>query len=215
VAGNQQPSKEQPVATQTRRTRKAKAETAKAEERIEEAVAEAKANSKRAKGTWPCTAEEIVAERDGAERSWAQVAVNLGLGSPGQARKAYTELTGRPHYESQAKVKRQRSTTGGVARKVDSPGWNDDTDQGAIEERLNGTWVEEAGNVPAHWTGSDIVVSRSSYLAGHTFDEEVAVKYVTEFSYGKNGDQPLQVTIIDRYSGAHRCFRVADITEVR
>lgn len=204
------------MATQTTRTRKAKAETAKAEQFIDKATEEAATdNGKRSRGdhVWPCTAEEIVAERDGAGRSWRQVAINLGLGSPGQARKAYSALTGRPHYESEAIVKRQRGTSAG--RKVDSPGWNDESDQGEIEDRLNGTWVEQAGNVPAHWTGSVITVAHESYLKGHTYEEEVEVKYVTSFSFGKAGDQPLQVNIIDKYTGAARCFRVASITEVR
>lgn len=208
---------------QATRIRKAKSEAAKAEEFIEtatEAATNGKPKRKRG-GEWPCTADEIVAERDSKGLSWAQVAINLNLGSPGQARKAYGDLTGRPHHTSQMTGKRA-SRAAAAGRKVDSPGWNDDTDQGEIEARLNGPWVEASGTegsknyVPAHWTGSDIVVrrevgGRSSYV----WEEEIQVKYVVEFTFGKRGDLPLAVTFIDRYCGQFRIIAVADIIQVR
>lgn len=205
--------------------RKGKRERAKAEDVIakatEEALAQAaqpkEAKPRRKTGEWPCTAEQIVAERDGAGRSWKQVAINLNLGSPGQARKAYTDLTGRPHHESQAIVKRATRGTA-TNRKVDSPGWDDDSDQGEIEARLNGEWVEESGSgqnyTPAHWTGSMIVVERTVRETA-TFIEEVLVGRVVEFTFGPKGDQPLQVWVVQKDTGAMRCFRVADIKEVR
>lgn len=49
---------------------------------------------------WPCTKEEIETVRDGEGLSWRDVGVKLNIGSPGQARKAYTELTGRDHSTS-------------------------------------------------------------------------------------------------------------------
>jgi hypothetical protein len=204
------------MAHQTTATKRAKAEAAKAEEFIEEAVTKA---SRRKKGAgWPCTAEDIIRERDTKGLSWRQVALNLDLGGPGQARKAYTDLTGTPHYNSQPIVR--RAPRGSVSdRKVDSPGWNDDSDQETIEERLNGTWVPESGSGkdwrPAHWSGSQIVVRRTIPRTERTFDEEVYVRQVTEFTYGKKGDQPLQVWVSTDPAGAMRCFRVADIVEVR
>lgn len=206
------------MTTQTTRTRKAKKEAAKAEEFIE-AATEAASNGKgkrRPRGEWPCTAEQIVAERDHAGRSWAQVAVNLGLGSPGQARKAYTALTGKPHHESQMTGKRASKAVA-RGRKVQSPGWDDETDQTEIEARLNGEWVEASGSgnqfIPAHWTGSDIVVQRTS--GSYVYEEEIQVKYVTEFTFGLRGDCPLGVTFIDRFTGGFRTIRVAEIIQVR
>ncbi len=210
---------------QTTRTRKAKRETVKAEDAIR-AATEAIANGetpptkpKRSAITKQVdelgiTAEAITAQRDGAGRSWAIVAKNLGLASPGAARNAYTLLTGRPHHESGLGKRAPRGS--GAARKVDAPAWHDDSDQTAIEERLNGTWVEETGSgasyVPARWTGSNITVART--LAGGTYNEEVRVCRTLAFSYGKGGDQPLQVDIVAD-NGATRTFRVADIAEVR
>lgn len=215
------------MTTQATRTRKAKAEAAKAEAFIEEAFngvealddEHTKADDKRLKpkrGEWPCTADELVAERDTAGRSWAQVAVNLGLGSPGQARKAYTALTGKPHHESQMTGRR---ATRAVAkgRTVDSPGWDDESDQEAIEARMNGEWVEESGDgknfMPAHWSGSDIVVRRVT--GNHVYEEEIQVKYVVEFTFGASGTCPLGVTFICRYTGHFRTIAVAEIIEVR
>jgi hypothetical protein len=209
------------MTTQATRTRKTKAEAAKAEEFIEAATAQAKAKppaGKRKNPTpWPCTAEQIVAERDTAGRSWAQVAVNLGLGSPGQARKAYTALTGKPHHESQMTGRRAtRAVSKG--RKVTAPGWDDDSDQDAIAERLNGEWIEASGEgtknyMPAHWSGSDIVVRRTS--GSYVYEEEIQVKYVVEFTFGKSGTSPLGVTFICRYTGHFRTIQVAEIIEVR
>lgn len=202
------------AATQKRQRKTKAAEEAKAEEFIAEAVADAKKNGKRKRGEWPCTAEDIIAERDHKGQSWKQVAINLDLGSPGQARKAYSELTGVPHDQSQPLVHRTRST--GAGRKKNHPQWDDDSDQDAITDALNGPWIEAKGSgkdyVPAHWRGSVITVSRT--VGNGTFDEEVVVKYVTEFTFGKEGDQPLQVWLVQD-NGASRCFRVADITEVR
>lgn len=43
--------------------------------------------------------EDLVRLRDTEQNSWAKVAAELGLGSPGAARRAYTALV-RPHTES-------------------------------------------------------------------------------------------------------------------
>lgn len=191
---------------------KTKAETAKAEAFI--ADAKAKTNGKRKAKEWPCTAEQIISERDHKGQSWKQVAINLDLGSPGAARKAYTELTGVPHYESQAIVKRTRNV--GTGKKKDTPGWDDDTDQGEIEASLNGSWVEESGSgktyIPAHWSGSLITVQRQ--VGESAYEEEVLVRYCTAFSFGPNGDQPLQVSLIQD-NGAARTFFVTNIISVR
>lgn len=207
------------MANQGTRIRKARAEAAKAEEFIE-AATEAATKPAKKRGEWPCTADQLVAERDTAGRSWAQVAINLGLGSPGQARKAYSALV-RPHHESQMSGKRA-SRAAVKGRTVDSPGWNDDSDQDEIEARLNGTWVEASGEpggknyMPAHWSGSDIAIRRT--VGEHVYEEEIQVKYVTEFSFGRGSQEglcPLAVTFIDRYTGGFRTVGVAEIIEVR
>ena len=52
-------------------------------------------------------------------------------------------------------------------------------------------------------------------MAGLEFEEEVDVSRVTEFTFGKEGDQPLQVWIVDKATGGARCFFVTEIIEVR
>lgn len=154
---------------------------------------------------WQCTAEDIVRERDEKGLSWKQVATNLNLGNPSAARKAYAELTGRSHTESQPILKRAPKGHNATGRKMVNPGWNDDSDQYEIEAKLNGPWVEPEGEPgtknyrPGHWSGSRILVKRS--LNGRSWEEEVRVAHVTAFTFGPEGDQPLQLTIIDRESG--------------
>lgn len=46
-----------------------------------------------------CTKEDLIRVRDTEQKSWAKVAEELRLGSPGAARRAYT-LSVRPHTES-------------------------------------------------------------------------------------------------------------------
>lgn len=145
------------------------------------------------------TAEDLERERDTEGKSWVAVAQALGLSSPTQARTAYTELTGLPHYESRmpegSKARAPRNTTPRARKKAASlnPGWNDDSDQDEIIAALDGRFI---------------LVARSG---GHT--EEVAVSRVTEFEYsGKDGS--LCVHLLSAYNGAARCFRVRDILEV-
>lgn len=62
------------------------------------------------KFTKVCTKEDLIRVRDTEQKSWAKVAQELGLGSPGAARRAYT-LAVRPHTESVLV-----SITGGTAK---------------------------------------------------------------------------------------------------
>ena len=211
------------MTTQATRTRKTKKEAKRAEDFIAEATeaaltAEPKPKrTRRKKGEWPCTAEDVVRERDQRGLSWAQVAANLGLGGPGQARTAYAELTGRNHQDSQPLIK--RAPKGTARRKVNAPEWDDDSDQEAIEASLNGAWLEESGSgatyQPARWSGSAIQVRHQMRGSEFTWDEDVLVKRVEGFTFGANGDQPLQVTLVEKVSGAFRTFFVASILEVR
>ncbi len=185
------------------------------EQRMETAVQEAKKSRNRK--PLAITAEDIVRERDQRGLSWAQVAANLDLSSPGAARKAYTDLTGRPHTDSQMQGRRAARGTGVrvSGRKTFAVEWHDDSDQDEIINRLQGPWVEEQGEPgsksysPGHWSGSTITVQRKYGV------EEVRVGQVLAFTYGPKEDLPLTVEIRD---GSNRCFRafyVKDIKEVR
>jgi hypothetical protein len=170
--------------------------------------------SRRKRGEpWPCTAADIERERDERGLSWAQVANNLGLGNPSAARKAYAELTGRPHDSSQPTV--TRAPKGAARQRTVTPLWDDDSDQEEIEAALNGPWVEESGEGkdyrPAHWQGSAVKVRRR--LGDLEWDEELKVSRTEAFTYGPDGDQPLQVTVYAVEGGA-RTFRVSDFLAV-
>jgi hypothetical protein len=200
----------------TRQAKRLRAE-AKADQEVEATMAASTATAKASRKAPACTAEDIVRERDQRGLSWAQVAKNLDLGSPGAARTAYTKLTGRHHSESVMQGHRAPRGSGArlVGRKTIAPQWNDMTDQDEIIERLNGPLVPESGEPgskgyqPEHWSGSVIVIQRKYGT------EEVHVKHVKAFSFGKNGDKPLQVELLDRHTGGTRCFYVADIKEIR
>ena len=161
-----------------------------------------------------CTAEDIVRERDERGLSWAQVARNLDLGSPGQARKAYTVLTGRPHTDSIMQGHRAPRGSGVRSTKTFAVQWDDDSDQDAIIERLQGAWIEESGDpgsksyTPGHWSGSYITVQRKYGI------EEVRIRRVIGFTFGPKEDKPLTVEVKSD-QGAYRAFYVQDIKEVR
>lgn len=163
------------------------------------------------------TEADIVRERDERGLAWKQVAINLGLGNPGAARRAYAELTGRPHDSSQPLL--ARAPRGSGARQTLTPLWDDDSDQADIEAKLNGPWVEESGEgknyKPGHWAGSFIKVRRSVVRPERTLDweDELEVARTAAFTYGPEGDQPLQVTVFAK-NGASHTFRVSDILAV-
>lgn len=175
------------TATQ-RKSKKAKAETAKAEQFIEETVA--KVTGKK----WAhVTAEEITQARDGDGLSWRDVATKLGLGSPSTARAAYTDLTGRSHKDSQMTGRRARTRTSSAAAVV-RPEWNFDTDVDIITEAI---------------TGRMIVVSRM----GGAYEEEIVVRSVADYS--EEGDATLVVNFYEKGTGAARSVNVEAIIDVR
>lgn len=53
-----------------------------------------------------CDRDDLVRLRDTEQKSWAAVAAELGLGSPGSARRIYSAVV-RPHTESQLAVRRR------------------------------------------------------------------------------------------------------------
>ena len=195
--------------TQAKRIRAEAKAKAQAEAKVAEELAKSERRAARKEG-WPCTAEEIKHERDSRGLSWRQVATNLNLGSPGQARKAYTELTGTPHYESQMTGK--RASKGSVGRKVDSPNWNDDSDQDEIIERLQGKWNEPTKDTKGHFDGSVITVAMD--LRGMQWEEEIPVARVMGFKF-EGPDEHLVIFVIDRTTGNTRCFRVDAIKDVK
>ena len=147
------------------------------------------------------TAEEIKKLRDEVGLSWRQVAVNLDLGSPGAARKAYTTLTGKDFKES-AMTGRRTKTLHGTAkantRKVYAPVWDDDSDQDEIIERLK---------------GARVIIVRD--VKGITNEEDLIVQRVVRMTWdGKGDDAPLAVTFIEREGGGMRTVLVRDIKEV-
>ena len=147
------------------------------------------------------TAEDIKKLRDEVGLSWRQVAVNLDLGSPGAARKAYTTLTGRDFKESAMTGRRTKTLMGSAktnTRKVYAPVWDDDSDQDEIIERLK---------------GARIFVVRE--VKGLQLQEELVVQRVVKMSWdGKDEDGPLAVTFYEREGGGARTVRVQDIKEV-
>lgn len=196
--------------TQRKRIAAEKKEAAAAEAKIAKETEAAVRRAARKGGEWPCTAEQIIHERDARGLSWRQVAVNLNLGSPGQARKAYTALTGKPHYESAMTGK--RASRGTVNRKVDSPNWNDDSDQDEIIERLQGKWHEPTKDSKGHYDGSIITVACD--YKGLQWEEEVQVARVKEFAF-EGKDEHLVISVFTRDTGALRCFRVDAIKDVK
>jgi hypothetical protein len=188
--------------------RAAAKEAAAAEDKIAEEVA--KATTRAARKELAVTAADIVRERDEKGLSWRQVGINLDIGSPSAARKAYTTLTGRPHYESVMKEgARAKVGTRAARRKTYEAKWFDDSDQDEIIEAIT------------HRT----IVVRRKVKDLEMPDESVHVSRIVKFAFdGKNEDGPLVVHIIskdhcdcqtkDFDSGRARCFRVADIKEV-
>ena len=205
--------------TQKARGKKERAAKVAAKERVANGKAEA-AKRSRTK-TYSVTEEQIVEERDHKGLSWRQVGINLELGGPSAARRAYAELTGRPHSSSQPQVRRAKAGAVATGRKLHTPEWTDESDQDEIEAKLNGKWIEakgepgDRGYMPGHWTGSRITVRR--YLKGtYVGEEDVAVMRCDSFDYaGKEDDGPLQITVIEKATSAFRTFRVQDIIDVR
>jgi len=173
---------------------------------------------------WPCTAEEIIEERDAKSQSWKQVAVALNLGEGKKnrgryAQHAYEELTGLSRHDSRPLGGRIPSagTNGAHAtparrQRALRTQWDDDTDQGEIEAALMGVRVENEKTGSVSWRPVKITVQRTVY--GRKYTEEISCRYATEFSYGPEGDQPLQVSVVENYAGASRTVYVADVVKV-
>lgn len=165
---------------------------------------------------WPTTKEELEEARDVQGLSWRAVAQACNLANPGQARTAYTELTGRPHHESQPKVARAPRGTGQVAVKREAvrvnnaPGWNVDTDQDEIINALDKLQVGTDKNGPI-FSYKTVLIRRSRM--GFTLEEELTVTRIDKFAFNKD-ETKLSVSFYDLRSGALRSVYVDDIVEV-
>ena len=200
------------VSNQTTRLRRQRKEVAAAEEFIDGAVE--KVTRQRAPRTYDFTSDDIIRERDHKGQTWRKVAQILGLGNPGAARTAYTTLTGVQHNQSQPLVKRQPK--GSFSGKgVDRPGWDDDTDQDEIIERVQGEWIPPHGEgknyTPGHFRGSFVSVRRNHF--GVSCREDISVARIVGFNF--DYEDHLEVEVVDRDNGARRTFYVTDIYEVR
>jgi len=202
--------------TQRQRIKAEKKEAAAAEAKVAAEVDKAKRRARAKEAA--VTAEQITEERDGKGLSWAQVAANLDLGSPGAARRIYTQLTGRPHTESVMTGRRATRGTGArsTGRKLHHPHWHDESDQDEIINALQKEWIPAKGDgkdyVPGHYQGSTIVVERKGYN-GTTFAEEVQVARVHKLAF-EGPKEHLVVHLGDRTSGAFRAFLVSEIVSV-
>lgn len=147
---------------------------------------------------WPCTAEEIIHLRDELGLSWLDISKELGLGkgkkAPARfARLAYRDLTGRHWKDAPSAVRSPRSVPPERRKTASSVHWDDDTDQEEIELALMGREVETKDGI--RWFPKRLLVRRE--LNGMSRNEEILCRYATAFSYGPNGDQPLQVDIVE------------------
>jgi hypothetical protein len=143
------------------------------------------------------TAEAISALRDAQGLSWRQVATNLDLANPGQARKAYATLTGKDYRDTETTTRTKAVGIGGSVRKFFSPQWDDDSDQDEIIERL---------------TRAVIIVSRN--VKGVPFEEEIKVDKVSRLTWDGAAEE-LCVHFTDFDNGAARSILVKHIKEVK
>jgi hypothetical protein len=178
---------------------------------------------KRGTKEWQFTAADIIHQRDTLGNSWKAVAIHFGIGnSGGVARRAYTDLTGVPHYESRPLGGRvPAGVAAGIvtrdnpqrrSRAASSVVWTDDSDQGEVEAALQGTRHEDEKSGKVSWLCKLVTVKHSTF--GHDWEEQIPVRYAMAFTFGPEGDQPLQVSVIENMAGATRTFRVADVVAV-
>lgn len=169
---------------------------------------------------WPCTEAEITKERDERKQSWANVAKALGLKSPSAARQAYTDLTGRPHNQSQPILRRapKRATEPGERkvsspRAVNSPKWDADTDQDEIIAALVPTFNEDTGKViRARTIYVERPTNRKDPSKSDTWIDEVTIHNLLGFEFTKD-ETKLMVHVRD-HKDSYRSFYVNEIIEV-
>jgi hypothetical protein len=213
------------AATSTRPTKKAaKAVATKAATDaatfVDAAVATALADGSAANGTkpkrskgpkaWPCTKEEIEAARDGQGLSWRDVGVLLGIGSPGQARTAYTALTGRDHSTSVMTGRRARSGTSGSGKVLVQAKWEDMSGQEIVDHLLGHRIILKA--LPGGTENETLYCGKVHKLTGD--GDTLAVEIVDARFYPKGHKHEGEIDPKSG-SGASRTIRLNRILEVR
>jgi hypothetical protein len=204
-----------------------KKEVAKAENFISEtlaagaaALAETKAKRKRKKDPWGhVTAEQIINARDELRLSWRDVGVKLEIGSPSTARAAYTALTGKPHTESQAVVKRAPKGVGGITGKnrvavISRPEWDQNTPDEVVTEAIRGrviivrrsAGVDEEIRVT---TGTERAGPKGTWKSVNVLQRGIRVRNL------KGKLQPAQFTFTQAETGHARTVCVSEIVSIR
>lgn len=175
------------------------------------------------------TAEDIVRERVERGLSWRQVAINLELKTPDQARKAWVALTGTPHNTTETTARKPRSAgdkvvgVNGGAMKTMRPMW----DQKYIDSLDDDSLDLFQDEVKAAITGNDITVERTlrsitippetlrvsrverfSFEPGPGGEEEVLCVHLYEYRTGGTGKDRMECSTA-------RTFRVRDIRVVQ
>lgn len=173
-------------------------------------------------GEFPCTKEEIVQLRDVERVSWKDIAIRLDLKSPAgrpygrYAKQVYSALTGVPYEDLRTRGTGGNGAVAAPRRRQASPHnirpqWDDDSDQGEIEDMLAGEChMSDKGE---RWRPVRIFVRRS--YGNMSYLEEIAVRYVTAFTYGPGGDQPLQVEVVEHMTVKDRGGSTWEGTQIR
>lgn len=188
--------------------------------RIKEKEVVSAAIEKAAKGTVTrkrreivISAEQILEERDTKGLSWRQVALNLNLGTPGAARAAYTQLTGKSHTTSIMAGKRAPRGSRNASTRTDSPKWDDDSDQDEIIEKLRPCQPNPTDRAKCM---HGVTITLQRIIGGEKFEEEMTIHRLVKFTYdGREEDGPLVVHVISHEDGAYRSLRVKDIIGIR
>lgn len=170
-----------------------------------------KATASASESIWgDLTAEQIVQARDRDGLSWRDVANVLGLGSPGRARKAYSDLTGKPHNSSVMQGRRAKRASSRRRQVHVNPKWDDDTDRQTIVDSITGSTIyvlRKHGDEP-----EEIRVARVL-----RFDDADPSRPAVEFIEGfYTYDKKRDIRVIDdRCTGAIRTIFLDAIVEVR
>lgn len=174
------------------------------------------------------TEEDIRRERVERGLSWRQVAINLELKTPDQARKAWVALTGTPHNETEVTARKPRGTAPKVngvngGAKTLRPMW----DQKYIDSLDDAGFDLFQDEVREAITGKDITVERTVHSITIPA-ETLRVSKVERFSLDKGPGGENDVLVVHLFEsrtngsgkeratiGVARAFRVRDIRVVQ
>jgi len=192
-------------------------EKQKAEAFIEQAKTKVTRNRKRSE-PWVelgLTEEQIVQARDKQGLSWRDVATTLGLANPGQARKAYEALTGRPHNSSVMTGPKAKRGTGG-SKVVLKPEWNNESDPQEIADAIDGRLLIVESPSGAEFEPEELHVYRILGFGEYSNNGDPADLYVSFIEGIRRIDEKTGEPYIDSHSTGHtRHIRVSRIMDVR